>query len=246
MMAWFWDAYEPDVERRMGPFASPLRASDEQLAGPPPAFLIVDEADVLRDEGEAYAARLRAAGTAVTTVRYDGTTHDFMMLNPLSDARRDRAGHRRSTQRPEHDLTSARCRATLSSDAARHSARAIGLPELPLAREPLKTPSPSRSCRPNQRLNQQLPLSGADTTPGEDPPRASPPPGARATLGIRSHTPPAGKPAKTALTRPPMPRPKMARPRFRGERARRPGCCSDLASDHGEAVIRVDVAPPTS
>jgi acetyl esterase len=82
-MAWFWDAYAPDVERRAEPFASPLRASDEQLAGLPPALLIVDEADVLRDEGEAYAARLRAAGVAVTTVRYDGTIHDFMMLNPL-------------------------------------------------------------------------------------------------------------------------------------------------------------------
>ena len=97
-MAWFWDAYEPDVERRMEPFASPLRAGDEQLAGLPPAFLIVDEADVLRDEGEAYAARLRAAGVAVTTVRYDGIIHDFMMLNPLQrharDARRDRAGDR--------------------------------------------------------------------------------------------------------------------------------------------------------
>jgi acetyl esterase/lipase len=84
MMAWFWDAYEPDVGRRLEPFASPLRAGDEQLAGLPPAFVIVDEADVLRDEGEAYAARLRAAGTAVTTVRYDGITHDFMMLDPLS------------------------------------------------------------------------------------------------------------------------------------------------------------------
>ncbi len=84
-MAWFWDAYCPDLERRAEPFASPLRASDEQLAGLPPALLIVDEADVLRDEGEAYAARLRAAGVAVTTVRYDGITHDFMMLNPLSD-----------------------------------------------------------------------------------------------------------------------------------------------------------------
>ena len=63
-MAWFWDAYLPDVERRSEPFASPLRASDEQLAGLPPAFVIVDEADVLRDEGEAYAARLRAAGVA--------------------------------------------------------------------------------------------------------------------------------------------------------------------------------------
>jgi acetyl esterase len=90
-MAWFWDAYLPDVERRSEPYASPLRASDEQLVGLPPAFVIVDEADVLRDEGEAYAARLRAAGVPVTTVRYDGITHDFMMLNPLSATRATRA-----------------------------------------------------------------------------------------------------------------------------------------------------------
>jgi acetyl esterase len=90
-MAWFWDAYLPDLERRSEPYASPLRASDEQLRGLPPAFVIVDEADVLRDEGEAYAARLRAAGVPVTTVRYDGITHDFMMLNPLSNARATRA-----------------------------------------------------------------------------------------------------------------------------------------------------------
>jgi acetyl esterase/lipase len=90
-MAWFWDAYEPDVERRSEPYASPLRADDEQLAGLPPALVIVDEADVLRDEGEAYAARLRAAGVAVTSVRYAGITHDFMMLNPLSDTRATRA-----------------------------------------------------------------------------------------------------------------------------------------------------------
>ena len=91
MMAWFWDAYEPDVERRLEPFASPLRASAEQLAGLPPALVIVDEADVLREEGEAYAARLRAAGTAVTTVRYDGITHDFMMQNALSGTHAARA-----------------------------------------------------------------------------------------------------------------------------------------------------------
>jgi acetyl esterase/lipase len=83
-MAWFWDAYVPDVDRRSDPLASPLRASDEQLRGLPPALLIVDEADVLRDEGEAYAARLRAAGVPVITTRYDGIIHDFMMLNPLS------------------------------------------------------------------------------------------------------------------------------------------------------------------
>ena len=71
--------------------ASPIRASDEQLGGLPPAFVIVGEADVLRDEGEAYAARLRAAGTEVTTVRYDGITHDFMALNAFSDTHATRA-----------------------------------------------------------------------------------------------------------------------------------------------------------
>jgi acetyl esterase len=90
-MAWFWDAYLPDLERRSEPYASPLRASDEQLADLPPAFVIVDEADVLRDEGEAYAGRLRGAGVPVTTVRYDGITHDFMMLNPLSNTHATRA-----------------------------------------------------------------------------------------------------------------------------------------------------------
>ena len=90
-MAWFWDAYLPDVERRSELYASPLLATEEQLAGLPPAFVIVDEADVLRDEGEAYAARLRAAGVPVTTVRYDGITHDFMMLNPLSSTQATRA-----------------------------------------------------------------------------------------------------------------------------------------------------------
>jgi acetyl esterase/lipase len=90
-MAWFWDAYLPDAGRRSEAFASPLRASDEQLSGLPPALVIVDEADVLRDEGEAYAARLRAAGVEVTTVRYDGITHDFMMLNPLSRTHATRA-----------------------------------------------------------------------------------------------------------------------------------------------------------
>jgi acetyl esterase/lipase len=90
-MEWFWDAYVPDTERRQEITVSPLRASPEQLAGLPPAFLIVDEADVLRDEGEAYAAKLRTAGVDVTTVRYDGITHDFMMLNPLSGTHATRA-----------------------------------------------------------------------------------------------------------------------------------------------------------
>ena len=96
-MAWFWDAYAPDVERRSEPFASPLRARRHQLVGLPPALVIVDEADVLRDEGEAYAARLRDAGVPVTTVRYDGITHDFMMLDPLSETRATRAAIAQAT-----------------------------------------------------------------------------------------------------------------------------------------------------
>jgi acetyl esterase len=90
-MAWFWDAYVPETDRRLEITASPLRATEQQLTGLPPALLIVDEADVLRDEGEAYAANLRAAGVPVTTVRYDGITHDFMMLNPLSQTQATRA-----------------------------------------------------------------------------------------------------------------------------------------------------------
>ena len=54
----------------------------EELAGLPEAFLIVDENDVLRDEGEAYARRLTQAGVRTTSIRYNGILHDFMMLNP--------------------------------------------------------------------------------------------------------------------------------------------------------------------
>jgi len=86
-MAWFWDAYVPDQAQRAEITASPLRAGLEVLAGLPRALVIVDENDVLRDEGEAYARRLTAAGVPVTSVRYNGAIHDFMMLNPLRETR---------------------------------------------------------------------------------------------------------------------------------------------------------------
>ncbi|WP_425953375.1 alpha/beta hydrolase [Xylanimonas sp. McL0601] len=82
-MAWFWDAYLPDESRRQEITASPLRATPDDLAGLPEAFVVVDENDVLRDEGEAYARKLVEAGVRTTAVRYDATIHDFMMLNPL-------------------------------------------------------------------------------------------------------------------------------------------------------------------
>ena len=83
-MAWFWDQYLPDESRRGESLASPLRASIDELAGLPPALVINGEADPLRDEGEAYAAKLRAAGVPVTATRYGGIIHDFVMLHPLA------------------------------------------------------------------------------------------------------------------------------------------------------------------
>jgi acetyl esterase len=85
VMEWFWDAYLPDPAARKQPTATPLNASLDQLAGLPEALVIVDENDVLRDEGEAYARKLSDAGVRVTSVRYNGTIHDFVMLNALAD-----------------------------------------------------------------------------------------------------------------------------------------------------------------
>ncbi|KND41726.1 alpha/beta hydrolase [Streptomyces stelliscabiei] len=82
-MQWFWDQYTTDERQRAEITASPLRATTEQLTGLPPALVITGEADVLRDEGEAYANKLREAGVPVTAVRYQGVIHDFVMLNAL-------------------------------------------------------------------------------------------------------------------------------------------------------------------
>jgi acetyl esterase len=86
-MKWFWDQYTTSEDERAHITASPLRASLDQLAGLPPALVITGEADVLRDEGEAYAAKLRSAGVPTTAVRYGGIIHDFVMLNALHDTR---------------------------------------------------------------------------------------------------------------------------------------------------------------
>jgi acetyl esterase len=90
-MEWFWNAYAPDLATRKQPTVSPLQSSIEQLRGLPPALVITDENDVLRDEGEAYARKLMQAGVAVTAVRYLGTIHDFVMLNAIADTPATRA-----------------------------------------------------------------------------------------------------------------------------------------------------------
>ncbi|MFE1348988.1 alpha/beta hydrolase, partial [Streptomyces sp. NPDC058757] len=84
-MEWFWNQYTTDEAERAQVTASPLRATTDQLAGLPPALVITAEADVLRDEGEAYAAKLRAAGVPVTALRVQGVIHDFVMLNALRE-----------------------------------------------------------------------------------------------------------------------------------------------------------------
>jgi acetyl esterase len=83
-MMWFWEQYTRHPGERNEITASPLRASTQQLQGLPPALIITAEADVLRDEGEAYANKLREAGVRVTAVRFQGTIHDFVMLNALA------------------------------------------------------------------------------------------------------------------------------------------------------------------
>jgi acetyl esterase len=83
-MEWFWNAYAPNQQDRKKVTASPLSATVEQLKGLPPALVIVDEYDVLRDEGEAYAKKLIEAGVEVTAVRVLATHHDFAMLNALA------------------------------------------------------------------------------------------------------------------------------------------------------------------
>lgn len=85
-MAWFWNMYAPRKSDRASVFASPLNASAEQLKGLPPALVITAENDVLRDEGEAFARKLNDAGVPVTSVRFNGAIHDFMMLNPIADS----------------------------------------------------------------------------------------------------------------------------------------------------------------
>jgi acetyl esterase len=81
-MKWMFDLMEMDGSEDY--HAYPLRATDEQLRGLPDALIITDD-DFLQDEGEEYAYRLAQGGARVTTVRYNGTIHDFAMLNPLAD-----------------------------------------------------------------------------------------------------------------------------------------------------------------
>jgi acetyl esterase len=85
-LAWFWNSYLTVEDSRTDILVSPLHAKLADLRGLPPALVIVDENDILRDQGEAYADKLRDAGVPTTSVRFNGTIHDFMRLNALRDS----------------------------------------------------------------------------------------------------------------------------------------------------------------
>ncbi len=78
-MQWFWDQYV-DAAQRSHPYVAPLKAGD--LSGLPPTFVITAQYDPLRDEAEAFASRLRAAGVQATHRRYDGVIHGFLSAAP--------------------------------------------------------------------------------------------------------------------------------------------------------------------
>ncbi len=90
-MLWFWGHYLRDEADGANPYASPLRA--RELAGLPPALVLTAEFDPLRDEGEAYGARLREAGIQAQTRRYDGMIHGFFSMGETIDRARDALDH---------------------------------------------------------------------------------------------------------------------------------------------------------
>jgi acetyl esterase len=93
-MKFGWDIYAPTEATRRNPYAVPMRASMQQLRGLPPALVITSENDPLRDEGEAYALKLKESGVPVTAARYNGMIHDFLLLNGIRDVPGTRAALR--------------------------------------------------------------------------------------------------------------------------------------------------------
>lgn len=90
-MMWFWNQYTTSMQSRQEITASPLRAEIEELRGLPETMILNGEADVLQDEGEAFATKLRLAGVPVTALRFQAMIHDFVMLNALDQTRACRA-----------------------------------------------------------------------------------------------------------------------------------------------------------
>jgi acetyl esterase/lipase len=96
-MQYGWNLYAPDEKARSNPYAVPMRATLDQLRGLPKALVITAENDPLRDEGEAYARKLKEAGVQVTATRYNGMIHDFVLLNGIHDVPATQAALRQAS-----------------------------------------------------------------------------------------------------------------------------------------------------
>lgn len=93
-MQWFWDNYLPDMNMRNQEMVSPLLIPDEELKGLPETLIITAENDVTREDGETYARKLADAGVDAVSIRFNGTIHDFLMLEPLAHTTPTRAAFR--------------------------------------------------------------------------------------------------------------------------------------------------------
>ena len=96
-MKYGWDLYAPDEETRKRPLCVAAARQQAELKGLPPALVITAENDPLRDEGEAYARKLKEAGVEVAAVRYNGTIHDFVaerLAQPAGNRGGDATGKR--------------------------------------------------------------------------------------------------------------------------------------------------------
>lgn len=87
VIRYFWNHYAGSAERARDPYASPINA--KSLAGLPPAFVITAECDPLRDQGEAYAQKLRQAGVPATVKCYAGAIHVFFQMGAVIDSGRE-------------------------------------------------------------------------------------------------------------------------------------------------------------
>jgi len=105
-MQFGWNIYAPDAKTRKDPYAAPLQASIDQLRGLPAALVITAENDPLRDEGEAYARKLKEAGVEVTATRYNGMIHDFVLLNGIHDVAGVQAALRQTCEEIRRRLNS--------------------------------------------------------------------------------------------------------------------------------------------
>lgn len=96
LMKWMYDNYTQNQSERDSIYASPINTPVEILKNFPPTLIQVAEADVLRQEGEAFGRKLDEAGVEVITARYNGMIHDFGLLNALADTPQTKAAFRQA------------------------------------------------------------------------------------------------------------------------------------------------------